>query len=173
MVYCPCDVLKVRSFLQCDCPLTYVPSGELTFLDGRVAAVVGTHVITTPNQNVIWDPHFGTRNVHLRADFRYGVDDPLNWPQPYASDYPYLGAIRRKPREPNDSLAILWWQPLVSDFIPSSTSLVSGLGQLHRSKLDALSNMCRDLRIRLQPFSNRLHPEGNVNGYGWINCITV
>ena len=29
------------------------------------------------------------------------------------------------------------------------------------------------VELRLQPFSNRLHPTIRLNGYGWINRITV
>ena len=107
-------------------------SGKVTSLDGQVAAGCGDSVVTTPNQDIIWEPHFGTRNVHLQADLRYGVDDPLNWPQPYTGGYPYLAAIRHKPQDADDPLAMMWWEPLASDFVPLATSLVSRLGQLCR-----------------------------------------
>jgi hypothetical protein len=50
--------------------------------------------------------------VKLRADIRYGPDDPTLWPQPWVGLYCHLGAIPRKPDDPNDSLSIMWWDPL-------------------------------------------------------------
>ena len=75
--------------------------------DGKVAAVIGNYLITTPNQDVIWFPPWGKRNIRLRADIRYGFDDPTLWPQPYMVNYPYLGTIPRKPDSEDDPLAIM------------------------------------------------------------------
>ena len=51
------------------------------------------------------------KEVYMRADYRYGPDDPTLWPQPWIVQYPHLGAIPRKPNDPKDTLSIMWWDP--------------------------------------------------------------
>ena len=115
--------------------------------DGKVAAILGEYLITTPNQDVIWFPPWGKRNVCLRADIRYGFDDPTLWPQPYLIDYPHLGAIPRKPDSEDDPLAIMWWNPTESDFISTSSNLVNGLGSLALEKFEKLC-LCKNELMR-------------------------
>jgi hypothetical protein len=60
------------------------------------------------------DPYFPSMQdteVKLRADIRYGPDDPTLWPQPWVGSYCHLGAILRMPNDPNDILSIMWWDP--------------------------------------------------------------
>ncbi|KIY51788.1 hypothetical protein FISHEDRAFT_70512 [Fistulina hepatica ATCC 64428] len=45
--------------------------------------------------NFIPFPPFGNRNVCLRDDGLYGVDDHTRWPQPYNELYPHSACIRR------------------------------------------------------------------------------
>ena len=104
--------------------------------------MIGDWLVTSPNQDVIWYPPWDKRNVRLRADVRYGFDDPTLWPQAYVIQYPHLGAIPRKPDDPNDPLSIMWWDPTESDFT-RCPGLVDGLGQLSKDmceKFDACRN---------------------------------
>jgi hypothetical protein len=39
--------------------------------------------------------------VYCRTDFRFGVDDPLQWPQPFTERFSHLAAILRSPPEDN------------------------------------------------------------------------
>ena len=73
--------------------------------------------------------------VKLRADVRYGLDDPMLWPQPWVANYCHLGAVPRKPDNPNDPLSIMWWDPTGDDFESFGGSLIDGLGQLSGSKV--------------------------------------
>lgn len=118
--------------------------------DGRVAAVVGDFVCTTPNQTRIFLPSMQKSELKLRADVRYGPDDPTLWPQPYIINVCHLGAIPRKPDDPNDPLSILWWDPARDDFIFSGGSLVDGLGQLSGSKLLLLRNLMSNMDERIK-----------------------
>ena len=52
--------------------------------------------------------------------------------------YCHLGAIPRKPENPDDRLLIMWWDPTTDDFKFSGDSLVDGLGELAGSKLSSL-----------------------------------
>jgi len=113
--------------------------------DGKAGAVLGDWLITTPNQDIIWLPPWSQRRVRLRADVRYGFDDPTLWPQSYVIEYPHLGAIPRKPDDPNDPLSIMWWNPSEFDFVPLPNNLVNGLGQLAQDKCKKFDICRRDL----------------------------
>jgi hypothetical protein len=88
--------------------------------------------------------------VKLRADVRYGPDDPTLWPQPWVDVYCHLGSIPRKPDDLNDRLSIMWWDPTVDDFKCISGSIIDGLGQLSGSKLLSLQNMKSSLESRIE-----------------------
>ena len=110
----------------------------LGWFDGKVVAILGEYLITTPNQDVIWYPPWGKRDICLCANVRYGFDDPTLWPQPYLIDYSHLSAIPRKPDSEDDPLAIMWWNPTKSDFISTSSNLVDGLCSLALEKFKKL-----------------------------------
>jgi hypothetical protein len=132
-----------------------VPLGPF---DGRVAAVVGDFVCTTPNQTRIFLPSMQNSELKLRADVRYGPDDPTLWPQPYVVNFCHLGAIPRKPDDPNDPLSTLWWDPARDDFIFSGGNIIDGLGELSGSKLlllrNLMSNMEEKIKDHRRSFSN-------------------
>ena len=88
--------------------------------------------------------------VKLRADVRYGPDDPTLWPQPWVANYCHLGAIPRKPDDPNDPLSIMWWDPTGDDFESFGGSLVDGLGQLLGSKVLSLRKMLSSMEGRIE-----------------------
>ena len=87
--------------------------------------------------------------LKLRADMRYGPDDPMLWPQPWVDMYCHLGAIPRKPENPDDRLSIMWWDPTTDDFKFSGDSLVDGLGELAGSKLSSLRELMSSLEERI------------------------
>jgi hypothetical protein len=98
--------------------------------------------------------------VKLRADVRYGADDPTLWPQPWVETYCHLGAIPRKPDDPNDSLSIMWWDPTPDDFKSFGGSLFDGLGELSGSKLLSLRQMMSNLETRIEDHK-RAFPDPN------------
>ncbi|KAJ7476291.1 hypothetical protein B0H11DRAFT_1917507 [Mycena galericulata] len=79
--------------------------------------------------------------MSVRQDMRYGTDDYGRWPQQYSVTYCHLGAIPRKPVDPNDSLAVMWWDPAPSDFVGPETgrSLTRGLGKLGPEQFSRLA----------------------------------
>jgi hypothetical protein len=115
-----------------------------------VAAVVGEFVCTTPNQTRIFLPPMHKTEVILRSDVRYGPDDPTLWPQPWVETFCHLGAIPRKPDDPNDPLSIMWWDPTNDDFKISGGSLIDGLGQLSGSKMKTLREMISSIEGRIK-----------------------
>ena len=89
-------------------------------------------------------------DVKLHADMRYSPDDPTLWPQPWVDVYCHLGAIPRKPDDPNDPLSIMWWDPTSDDFKSFGSSLVDGLGKLSGLKLLSLRNMMSSMEDRVK-----------------------
>ena len=130
--------------------------------DGRVAAVVGDFVCTSPNQTRIFLPPMQKTEVFIRADMRYGSNDPTLWPQPWNEKHCHLGAIPRKPDDLNDPLSIMWWEPICDDFENFGGSIVDGLGQLSGSKLLPLRKMMSVIESRIEdhkeafPNSNKI-----------------
>ena len=92
------------------------------------------------------------REVHLRADFRYGPDDPTLWPQPWVNEYPHLGAIPRKPLDSNDPLSIMWWDPTRKEFDSFDSGIVDGIGELLKSKFIELDTMRKNLEDRVEEY---------------------
>ena len=112
-------------------------------------------LITTPNQDVIWHPPWDKRSVRLRADARYGFDDPTLWPQAYVIQYPHLGAIPRKPDDLNNPLSIMWWDPAESDFVYSPNDLVNGLGQLSTDMCEKFDACRKELLRRIDGYKGQ------------------
>jgi hypothetical protein len=88
--------------------------------------------------------------LKLRADVRCGWDDPTLWPQPWVQSYCHLGAIPRKPDDPNDDLSIMWWDPTPDGFKSFGGSLVDGLGELSGSMLLSLRKMMSSMEGRIE-----------------------
>ncbi|TFK58691.1 hypothetical protein BDN72DRAFT_865738 [Pluteus cervinus] len=70
---------------------------QLGPFDGLVAALLddGVHFITSPNQPMIPMPPLGAREVRRCIDARFGMDDYIQWPQPYCSNTPHYACIPR------------------------------------------------------------------------------
>ncbi|TFK66321.1 hypothetical protein BDN72DRAFT_860009, partial [Pluteus cervinus] len=123
--------------------------------DGLCGAVIlgGDHFITTPNYHIIYDPPLGgDRQVYLRENLRYGIDDPLQWPQPLIRNLVHFAVMRLPVRNAEDPLHIMWWLPTKSDFVEDPTSLISGLGRLHIHKTLVITTLCLSLLQRAEPF---------------------
>ncbi|KAG6848329.1 hypothetical protein H0H93_001147 [Arthromyces matolae] len=87
----------------------------------------GRWVLSSPNAS--WIPEFQTNahDVVMRADGRFYTDDRTLWPQLFCPQFEYICVIPRKPypHVPNHPLAILWWTPTKSDFVPVDEAVLS------------------------------------------------
>ncbi|KAF9042145.1 hypothetical protein BJ165DRAFT_1546236 [Panaeolus papilionaceus] len=136
------------------------PNVSLSAYDGKVGAIIGDCIYTTPNESFIPLPPRGDREVLVRQDYRYGVDDHTLWPQSYSNLVPHLAVIPRKSTSPNDPLAPLWRDPQESHFIQSSQgSIVSNIGILDPVFLEPLELIAKQLRLRFFSYAKSL-PEG-------------
>ncbi|KAJ7214603.1 hypothetical protein B0H12DRAFT_1079185 [Mycena haematopus] len=73
---------------------------------------------------------------------RYGTDDPTLWPQKWTANYCHLAAIAK--RGSRLDIAVMWWDPLRSDFIVGST-ITQGLGRLKSSQTSKFLPPINDL----------------------------
>jgi hypothetical protein len=105
------------------------------------------------------------REVHLHADFHYGLDDPLLWPQPWIVEYPHLGAILGKPNDLMDPLSIMWWDPTPNDFESFGAGIVDSLGELSRSKMSSLEAMMNGLESRIEDYELPCKDSSPSNAY--------
>ena len=117
-----------------------------------MAAIIGDFVCTSPNQTQIFQPSLQETELKLRADMRYGQDDPTQWPQPWVGSYCHLGAIPRKPDDPNDPLSIMWLEPTGDDFESSGGGFIDGLGELSASKVLSFQKMMHSLESRIEDY---------------------
>jgi hypothetical protein len=62
-------------------------------------------MMTSPNANWLPLPPKPHRKLQLRADGMFGLDDPINWPQPCVRSYEYIACIRFK-----DHPSIEFWR---------------------------------------------------------------
>ena len=154
--------------------ISLVPLGPF---DGLVAAVVEDFVCTTPNQKCIFLPSMKSTDLKLRADVRYGPDDPTLWPQPWVDNYCHLGAIPRKPVDPDDLLSIMWWDPTCDDFISFGNGSVDGIGVLSGSKLLSLRNMLSTMEGRIEDHKRAfLNPNKHLLmlvSCAWLRLFTL
>ena len=96
-------------------------------------------------------PPFGDHLVKLRADSRYGDDDPTQWAQPYHPFYSHLAAIPC----PNMLLnhLIIWWTPTISDFACSLLhGHVASLGKLCQPRYNELRTSVIFLKDRVTKY---------------------
>ncbi len=115
-------------------------------LDRRRGAILSPEwFILTPNATELYQPPLGhNREMFMRADFRYGDDDPLSWPQFYLRSHCWLACIRKHPISKSNPFYPLYDTPSHRDFSTlDSTSLVSGLGILSGPSFSHLQAACQ------------------------------
>jgi len=144
--------------------LTRISGRSFKHGDRHVGAVVGNGqwFVTSPNMEFIPQPALGcTRNICICADFRYGEDNLLQWPQPYFALDCHLDAIPLCPG-PDNTMSIMWWQPEPKDFVPTTATTIGRLGLIDRKHFTYLSYMVSSLCSRTEEFM-LVEPSGQKN----------
>ena len=106
-------------------------------------------------------PYVGAVEVYLRSDYRYGINDPFQWPQIYTTAYDFLCAIPRREDAPARH-APLWWTPTEADFRLIEGSLFTCLGFIRKEPIQPLFHLVATLdseisdRARQAPLDARL-----------------
>jgi hypothetical protein len=131
----------------------------------RVGAVLhyGRNFVASPNVDYIPQPPLGaSREVYMRADFRYADDDYIHWPQTYYYHYPYLPAIRCEPTNEQSPNSILWWNPEPASPLFQTTS--STIVCLKSSEVLKFENdIISPLKVKLDEYICRPHDKDPEN----------
>lgn len=93
-------------------------------------------VATSPNVPYIPKAILGPRIVRARKDGRYGLEDRVQYPQYYATEFEYISCIRRRPSDKAHSLQLMWWTPTLADFsLLEGSAFDMDLGMLSKRML--------------------------------------
>lgn len=107
-------------------------------------------MVTTPNMTFIPSPPLGVMEVVLRADYRYGWVDPIQWPQLHCQGFEYLCAVLR-PLPPADTLGAMWWTPREKeDFQRLEGITIKCLGLLNVARVQPLSDLVDAMSERVE-----------------------
>lgn len=90
----------------------------MSCMDGQVGAIDqdNRYLITTPNADFIPQLHLGFDRVKVRADARFGLHDPIQWPQIFHPSHKWMSCILRRSTSPLDRLSCMWKTPIPEDF---------------------------------------------------------
>ncbi|KAK0460784.1 hypothetical protein IW261DRAFT_1577485 [Armillaria novae-zelandiae] len=110
-----------------------------TILDGQDS------IIVTPNSSFMPRPPIGAQcEVYMRANYQYGTDDHLQWPQAYIDQYPHFACIHRVVLEGNRALCPLFHGLTHYDFVEcDDTAIVKGVGCLRPLTFLRLQSACQ------------------------------
>ncbi|KAH9856322.1 hypothetical protein C2E23DRAFT_722890 [Lenzites betulinus] len=112
--------------------------------------------------NFVPQPVIGLIQVHVCEDLRYGLHDPLQWPQILAPGYEFLAAVPRRDSA-RAAWSPMWWTPQDGDFEPLEGSIFRSLGHIALSSLDRLRPLVKSLsnevaiHMAREGHSSRLH----------------
>lgn len=157
-----------------------VPPAQLTYQDGLVGAMTddGQWVLTSPNVTFVPNPVLDHIRVEVRSDGRFGLQDPIQWPQLFSRMYSHYPLILRRPADPNDPRQPIWWRPTKQDFIPIHRSAVSCLGTLAAQPRRRLGQLVEGMTSRVSLFVEKQTKPNqyinfcNLSMRAAFNCLT-
>lgn len=101
-------------------------------------------------------PLYGSIELHLYTDGRFGNLDPIQWPQVYSDKYPWTSVLDRQPEVSSHAQAIIWRDVLPTDFVVRG-SVGSSLGTLD-------SRFLQDLSAAVATMIQRIDDEMKIRG---------
>ncbi len=109
-----------------------------TILDGQDSFIV------TPNSSIMPRPPIGAQHeVYMRANYWYGIDDHLQWPQAYIEQFLHFACIHRVAPEGAKALHPLFHRLTNYDFVEcDNTAIVKGVGCLRHLMFLRLQSAC-------------------------------
>lgn len=128
-----------------------------------MARLEGTeYTVTTPNMDYVPQPHVGLIRVDICEDFRYGIYDPVQWPQVVTKDWEYLPWVRRRATAPPHWWPV-WWTPRAdANFEVLEGSLFTSLGLLRSSDVGPLRQLVKDLRTEIASYTRDRIPHPSL-----------
>ena len=116
----------------------------------------GNYVITSPNADYIPEPFVGIVRVCMRSDYRYGENDPFQWPQVFTPGFEFLSVIRLPYSSPHPYESI-WWTPnCETDFRPIEGGVFKSLGLLASASLARLDALVDAMTRHVEEHCRRL-----------------
>ncbi|PIL23637.1 hypothetical protein GSI_14950 [Ganoderma sinense ZZ0214-1] len=109
-------------------------------------------------------PNMGQVNVRLHEDMRYGLADPIVWPQKFTPEFEYLAAIVRHTPKMPARYNPMWWSPAPEDFVAVEGSIIKCLGRLHAQTLEPLFSLVNELSDSLPS-----HPMYDDRRLRWLD----
>ena len=102
------------------------------------------YFVTSPNCTFVPEALVGRVVVALRADYRYGPPDPIQWPQILSPGWDYLCAVRRRV-DSSDRRAVMWTDPPADQFEVIGGCEFTSLGLFKKSSIAPLLTLAREL----------------------------
>lgn len=135
-------------------------------------------VLTSPNVDFIPEPVLDRIQVLVRQDGRFGVEDPIQWPQLFSTTWSHYALIQRQPTDPNAPHQPIWWKPSRKDFVPIHGSAVSFLGTLDSQPRSRLQALVDEMSTKIETFvkTRRNSPSHlnfcNLSMRASLNCLS-
>lgn len=140
----------------------------VSFSDGLVAAKSENkkYTLTTPNMTFVPRPPWGRVSVRMKANAKFGTEDPLQWPQVHVPDeeYCFLACI---PRPSHPSRRSELWMPLTTeDFLKHiATTSDRPLYVMAPQRVPALKKMLQELRAEVQLYERQCGPSAELTKF--------
>lgn len=90
-------------------------------------------------------------SVSLRHDARFGIHDPILWPQVFVeqSRYSWLCAVMRKPSDVLDPRMPMWLNLSPVNFVPLNSCMIRSLGTIDYRTTDMLRPLVHTMQVRM------------------------
>ncbi|KAK1234363.1 hypothetical protein PQX77_002437 [Marasmius sp. AFHP31] len=134
-------------------------------IDGKVGAWIedGKYFVTSPNSTELYQPLFGSREIYMRQNYRFGAEDPIQYPQPFIPDRCHWAAIPRRPSSSAHSRA-RWWDSLPPEaFVHEPDSAIKGIGRWSQTYITPYQEDCSRLHERVQKYRSGQEYAGGDN----------
>ncbi len=133
-------------------PPNHVITVAMRYRDGLVGCATPDYKYLVTSPNVDWIPRlaYGIVSVSLMHDARFGIHDPIIWPQIFVenSRYAWLCAIMRKPTDIRDPCMPMWLNLSPANFVPIRDCIVTSLGTLDSHTTDTLRPLVEAMQLR-------------------------
>lgn len=127
--------------------------------------------LTSPNVNYVpWFQQF-TGTLRCRDDGRYGIDDPMCWPQIFCGEFTFICCIQRIPEsDKTKDRYYLHWTLTDSQFTSERQGGKDG-GRVHQSILARLEKLEDEMNRRMQKYD---HVQETIPHFALhYNCLRV
>ncbi|THU90467.1 hypothetical protein K435DRAFT_864266 [Dendrothele bispora CBS 962.96] len=144
------------------------PPGEkrsLSAYHASTAAVIdaGRFFITTPFPDLtLYNPVLIVDGMRMRKDFRFGLDDYVQWPQKWDRSLCHLACILRVPSD-DHPWSLMWWTPTSEYFVLERSCFTTGLGRLQLARSMEIRKIARELLERSDMFCRTHKNETEVS----------